>query len=73
MTHGVTIASGDGWKLDSYGNGAAYVLESPEGEQCFFQYGDESAAFRDEWDALEKARPDAPTAELLGEMWSRYF
>lgn len=53
----VTIYHRSGWKLDSYGNGAAYTLshELPAGksESCFFQ-GDEAAAFREEFDLADK-------------------
>jgi hypothetical protein len=52
----ITIHHRDGWKLDSYGNGAAYTLthELPDGktESCFFQ-GDDASTFRDDFERYE--------------------
>ena len=52
----IPIYERNGWTLESYGNGAAYLLRNalPDGtsESCFFQ-GDDAAEFRARFDAYQ--------------------
>ncbi len=48
----ITIFQHNGWKLDSYGNGAAYAL-SVNDVSVFFQ-GEDAAEFRNRFDAADK-------------------
>lgn len=68
----VEIARGGGFHLVSHGNGTAYALSLDGAAESVFVQGDDATAFRDEWDALEAAKPDTHTTALLREMWSRY-
>lgn len=64
------IHESDSFTVTSYGNGAAYAIETPT--HSLFLQGDDAAQFRDELDAREQARPDMLTADILAELWGEY-
>jgi hypothetical protein len=67
------ISQGKRFELISYGNGAAYCLrDKPAKMSIVTQYGDDSAVFRNDFDAIESARPDDPNDSVLGELWDWY-
>jgi hypothetical protein len=68
----VEIARGGGFALISIGNGWAYELGCNGASGTIFVQGDDATQFREEWDALEQAKPDTHTTALLREMWDRY-
>lgn len=71
MSHTVTIAQGAPYSLDSYGNGLAYELKC-EGEESVFVQGDDATTFREEYEALERMFPNAPTSIVLRELYAMY-
>ena len=72
MPSRVEIAKGCGFALISIGNGWAYELGRNGADSTLWLQDDDAAAFRDEWEALEAARPNDHTGALLREMWERY-
>lgn len=67
------IAAGYGYTLTSIGNGTAYELRSHGKWETVFVQGEDATQFRDEWEALEEAKPDTDTGALLQEMWGQYL
>jgi hypothetical protein len=48
MSTQVVIYERNGWRLTSYGRGAAYLLEdTARSRSVFFQYGDDAGCFHD--------------------------
>lgn len=68
----IEIARGNGFHLVSYGNGTAYDLSLDGEADSVFVQGDDATQFREEWEALEAAKPHTHTSALLAEMWERY-
>lgn len=59
----VILENTDRFRLDSHGNGAAYTMtDKQSGESKFAQYGDDSAAFRAEYDAITAAYSNPESA-----------
>jgi hypothetical protein len=55
MAQETIIFEAHGWRVTSYGNGAAYLLEDVAlGKSVFIQYGDDASAFRAEFDAADR-------------------
>lgn len=54
----ITIFERLGYRLDSYGHGAAYTLTKlSDGRSCFFQ-GDDATTFREEFDMADEVGTD---------------
>lgn len=68
----VEIARGAGFALISVGNGLAYELGCNGSDRIIFVQDDDATRFREEWQALEDARPNDHTGALLREMWETY-
>lgn len=64
------IAEREGFRVTSYGNGAAYLFENIEAKRDIFFQGDDATQFRDEWDAYEASARFAECA--LGQLWDDY-
>ena len=62
----------DGYKLVSYGNGAAYSLErrDPDGVAIVAVQGEDADQLRDEIQAFESAWPCASRAALARFLWT---
>ncbi len=71
------IERGDGYTVASVGGGAAYELaRESDGATAFVQYGDEAAAWRAEYDAMQVAHADPATVwgrqswrECMAHLW----
>lgn len=68
----IVIAKGGGFTLISIGNGLAYEFGRAGADRTVFVQGDDALAFREQWEAMETARPHAPTTALLRELWEQY-
>jgi hypothetical protein len=76
-----TIENTNEYRLDSIGNGAAYLFISKRtGDEIFIQYGDDATQFREDYDALNKAYFTEGTVyfnmswnECLADLFGRYF
>lgn len=65
MPRETIIYERNGWRLTSYGNGAAYLLEDvAQHKSVFFQYGDDASTFRAEYIKAQGARRDPERATL---------
>lgn len=65
----ITISQGLRFRLDSYGNGAAYALYDLSAGASVWLEGDDATAFRDELDNVETQRPHDEPDEVLGHLW----
>jgi len=66
----VIIENTDVFRLDSRCNGAAYTMTNKRtGEERFAQFGDDAAAFRAEYDAMEEAHAN-PASAWYGQPWN---
>lgn len=70
----ITIFDRLGYRIDSYGNGAAYTLTRlADNASVFFQYGDDASAFRSEFDAAGSCSDDvAVTDRAIRDCLSAY-
>ena len=67
----ITIGEGKLFRLDSYGNGAAYTLwDLTTGASVYLQ-GDDATTFRDELDKVETVMPLGSQDEVLGWLWDQ--
>jgi hypothetical protein len=74
-----TIMTGGPYKLISLGNGLAYALEN----HCFdsvdseplsvFVQGDDADTMRRCIEQQERAFPNKPTRDILGDVWCEYY
>lgn len=64
---GVIISNAHGWKITSYGNGMAYLVEhsTADGTSSFAVQGDDAARFRSELEAFDLAYPNEGTREFM--------
>lgn len=79
MKRTVIHRSGEGanaFRVVSYGNGLSYAFQFGEAghpSRDIFMQGGEATAIRDEYEALEAARPDAPCRDLWFEVLDPYL
>lgn len=67
----ITIMAGVEFRLDSYGNGAAYTLVNAAANRSTYVQGDDATQFRDELDAVETTFPNGSPDEILGWLWDQ--
>lgn len=68
----ITISEGLRYRLDSYGNGAAYSLQDIAGGVSVWLQGDDAATFRDLFDKIEETRPDYVPDQILEHLWDAH-
>ncbi|UTU09320.1 hypothetical protein CcrBL47_gp550 [Caulobacter phage BL47] len=68
----ITISQGLRWRLDSYGNGAAYALYDLSAGASVWIDGDDATTFREALDTVEAQRPQDEPDEILGHLWDEH-
>lgn len=71
MRH-ITIAETPSFRVVSFGNGWGYTFTDTVNRRSVWFQGEGAEVFRDEWEKWEKAHPNKPQEEILGELWSEY-
>lgn len=66
------IARGGGIFLISHGNGTAYELRLEGAHRTIFVQGDDAYQFQEDKDAIETAKPEMATGDVLRELWDLY-
>lgn len=67
----IIIAQDGPFTLTSFGNGWGYELAHRDGRSVWLQ-DDDATQFRDEWNALGRANPDAAIETNLAVLWDIY-
>ena len=75
-TSKIIIEHGNGFKVTSYGNGAAYEIENETSGASVFLQGDDASAWRAAYDAMQ-CKPDivckVPYGRALAALCDCYF
>lgn len=68
----VTIAESHGYRLDSYGNGAAYALRNIATRHSVWVQGDDAIVLREALDSIERNWPNWSQERVLECLWNDY-
>ncbi|AXQ69611.1 hypothetical protein HOU03_gp157 [Caulobacter phage CcrSC] len=68
----ITIAQGQRFQLDSYGNGAAYAFYDRTAGASVWLDGDDATQFRADFDNAEDRRPHDGPDQIMAHLWDEH-
>ncbi len=68
----ITISQGGRYRLDSYGNGAAYAFWDQTTGRSVWLQGDDAEAFRAAFDRVEELRPIDEPDQIMAHLWDEH-